>query len=766
MRLDPGPQHTAPQPSGAPPSATGSTGACRRGLAVLLVLLGMGGSACSQDYTVKDIPDNNPGDDTGWPPVSGSASPLAAPDWCPPDDGLPTTVGLDESCAHDTTTGTIAGIVEWELASWSNYGEYSQVVMAPVVGQLDDDNGDGLVDRDDVPDIVVITDDEGLNTHKKGILRVTPGDGLTGGRAVQRVDTELDGMAVQVYPYRYGNAALGDVDNDGEAEIVVIVQLIGGAGGDGGGEGGDEGGEEGGGGEDEGSGEGGAEGGDEGPDPGDEGGDGGEEVPISFDDGGSGEAGADGGGGSELGGPSKCYVAAFTPQLDLDWVATEAELPCGGHAPALADLDADGDPEVVVSTWILNGADGSVQARAGGGAGGVGAYLWHPEIGHLPVPADLDGDGQQEIVTGSTIYTSTGDVRCDFADPELDGFPAVADLDMDGEGEVVSVGNGVARVFDKDCTELATFPLEGTGNGGPPTVADFDADGEPEIGVASGSAYAVYEPDGTVLWSNPVEDESSGVTGSAVYDFEGDGQPEVVYADETRFWIFAGNDGAVRFETDKHASRTLHELPTVADVDGDGMVEVLIPNGGGHQDEDKTGIWVLGSENGDWLPGRQVWNQHAFSLTNINDDLSIPVTPTPNWPLHNNFRSGDPQPVSGGDSPDAVPLAELCTAECDQGRLVVRVRVGNSGAADMRRDVPVSLYAEDVSGVRSFLGSSFSLYEVAPGETTDAIVLRIDWSAWEGQDLVVVADDDDGQQWTPECTEDNNELVFAAPSCR
>ena len=36
----------------------------------------------------------------------------------------------------------------------------------------------------------------------------------------------------------------------------------------------------------------------------------------------------------------------------------------------------------------------------------------------------------------------------------------------------------------------------------------------------------------------------------------------------------------------------------------------------------------------------------------IAENLAVPVTPYPNWPVYNNFRSGDPQPVSGGDAPD------------------------------------------------------------------------------------------------------------------
>ncbi len=749
------PRRAAPRhlPRSAPPLGPPGPRPRRARPASWALLLGLG--ACGQDYTVKDIESPSAGSDTARPTEPGADEQSTLARTCPAADGLPTEVGLIEGCAHEIVTGSIEAIVEWEIPRWSNYGEYSQVVMAPVVGQLDDDNGDGQVTRDDTPDIALVTDDEGLAAHKKGILRVVPGDGLSAGRALSRLDVEVGGQVWQVYPYRYSNLAIGDVDNDGEAEIVAIVQVVEG---EGGGEegGGEMGGEEGGGSGDTappGEGGGGEEGGD--PGGGDEGGAGGGEIPISLEP-------IEGGGG-ELPASQLCVVAAFKPDLTtVAWLSLEATLPCGGHAPALGDLEGDGDVEVIVGDLVLEGAGGAV--RSVGGAG-VGAYRWHPEVGYQAVPVDLDGDGLMEVVTGRTLYDSGGGVRCDHGSDEHDGFVGVADLDLDGQGEVVSVGGGRARVFEADCAVTAEWVLEGTGNGGSPTIADFDADGAPEIGISSGTFYAVYEPDGTLLWAAPVQDESSASTGSAVYDFEGDGRPEVVYADETRLWIYAGGTGEVRYVSDKHASRTLHELPTVADVDGDGLVEVIVPNGGGHQGEDRTGLWILGSANGDWLPGRQTWSQHAWHLTHIDDDLQIPAAPMPNWPLHNNFRSGDPQPVSGGDAPDASPLAELCLDECELGRLVVRVRVGNGGAAPMRRDVPVSLYAEDIAGYRTFLGSAWSLAEVDPGETTDVITLTLDWAGYQGQSLVVVADDDAGQGWVPECVEDNNELRFEAPAC-
>jgi hypothetical protein len=698
---------------------------------------------CGQEYGVKARADIEEPPDSGDPREPSVFNTTAFLDWCPEEDSLPSSAGINEECDKEVVTGTLETVIEWQIGTWSNYGEYSQIVMAPVVGQLDDENGDGVVTRDDVPDIVVITDDEGETPFKKGVLRIIPGDGTTAARSEQQFTLELTDSLIQVYPYRYSNAAIGDVDDDGEPEILFVAQVFESPmGGD------DDSGEP-----PMGSGppivpETGA-----GPPDSAGGGsdDGGDEVPISRDVTPP-PMGEDGG----------CYIAAVTPDLELDWVALEASFPCGGHAPAIADLDADGTPEVIVGSLIVSGLDGSVIAE---GEGGVGAYPWHEETGYHPVPTDLDGDGFMEIVTGRTIYDYRGEIICDSGSDEDDGYAAVADLDMDGEGEVVSVGNGVARVFGIDCVVTASWPIAGTGNGGPPTISDFDGDTEPEIGIASGTRYAVYEPDGTQLWSAVVADGSSASTGSAVYDFEGDGRGEVVYADESRIWVYDGSNGDVRYEGNHHASRTLHEFPTVADIDGDSLPEIVVPNGGGHQGENKTGLTILGSANLDWLPGRQTWNQHAFSLVNINDDLSVPAPAAPNWPLHNNFRSGDPQPVSGSSAPDVVPLAEVCTSECDRGILVVRVRLANEGAAVLRRDVPVSLYAQTSDGTRTYLGSSFTISETEPGTTTDTIVLRADWSGHEGSDLVVLADDDEGLEWVPECVEDNNELVFETPDC-
>ncbi len=692
-----------------------------RPLTLLLAL----SPACSTDYGVAAKVDP---EYEGEPPELLELDPPtdiqnSSPGSCPADLELPDRVSVDEDCMVERVEGALNAELKWEISRWSNYGESSQVVMAPLVGQLTDDNADGRVDEDDIPDIVVITDDEGDREGKRGILRFMSGDGTSMGAAIQRVDVDF-GVPLQVYPYRYANAAIGDIDLDGTAEIVTIVEVA--------------------------------------------------EGEIEVPDTGSGvvppDTGPDETGGVEEedipvapgGTPARCFVAAFTPEGTVKWLGLDAVLPCGGHAPALADLEADGSIEVVVGRFVLAGDSG---ALVWSGRGGAGAYASHPEVGWMSVPMDLDGDGLMEVATGQTIYDAYGETRCETDDSELDGFVGIADFDHDGRGEVLSIGNTQARIVDSDCVEVARFPLVGSGNGGPPTIGDFDRDGSPEIGVATGTAYAVYEPDGTILWANPIDDESSAVTGSSAYDFEGDGQLEVVYADESRLWIFDGSTGEVRYSSDRHASRTLHELPTVADVNGDGEVEVLIPNGGGHGGENRTGIWVLGSTDGSWLPARSMWNQHAFSYTNIEDDLAIPSPAQPNWPLYNSFRSGSPLPTTDGFAADIVPVADLCNDDCEDGWLVVYVRLGNAGVNPTRRDLPISLYAQDISGYRTRLGSDRLGGEILSGATSPTVRLRIDWSGYSGQDLVVVADDDGYRGWLPECTEANNELVFPTPDC-
>jgi hypothetical protein len=431
-------------------------------------------------------------------------------------------------------------------------------------------------------------------------------------------------------------------------------------------------------------------------------------------------------------------------------VAGEPALGCVGDVPALADLEGDGSVEVIVGSAVIEGASGVMRVE---GTAGKGRYAAFRQIGAISFAADLDQDGIQEVIAGNTVYNAAGSIVCQTG--EDDGFPAVADLDGDGRGEIVTVGNGSVRIVDASCGLVAEWALPDASNGGPPTIADFDGDMVPEIGVASASRYAVYEADGTQRWAAATSDAISFSSGAAVFDFDGDGRAEVVYADERALWVFDGTTGAVRLQDDRHSSRTLHEYPVVADVDDDGLAEIVIPNGGGHYSDDAEGLYVLRSADGTWQGARPVWNQHAYNIVNIDDDLTLPAPVEPNWPIYNSFRSGDMNPVSGDAWADARPIIDVCTEGCDlYGQVVVGVKVANAGTAALRAELPVALYVGG-AGVPVQMRRTSSVVE--PGAASDVIPFVVSREQAERGMRVVVDDLGAGVGTTRECHEDNNE---------
>ena len=466
-----------------------------------------------------------------------------------------------------------------------------------------------------------------------------------------------------------------------------------------------------------------------------------------------------------MGPPIMCHPAAIKADGTVVWVS-EDWLVCGGHTPALADLEGDGDVEVIIGSHIFDGVTGALNVL---GSEGVGGYDAYPEIGLISAVSDLNGDGSQEVLAGSTIYNADGEIICSRSDPTADGSTAAADFNLDGYGQVVVVGNNQAAVMDRSCEESATWTLPGTGNGGPPTVADFDSDGTPEIGIATATHYTVFEADGTELWRHPVNDASSHATGSTVFDFEGDGRPEVVYADQTRLYILDGPTGDVRLSDNGHTSRTLHEYPLVVDVDNDGYPEIVVPNGG-KSDTDphsvtlRDGLYVLGSADETWLGGRTTWNQHAYNIVNINDDLTIPSEPDSNWPLHNNFRSGDLNPVYGANAPDAVPLADFCTTECSEGRLYLDIKLGNQGTATLREDMKITVYRVSETGWTALESIEVSP-PIYPGYASSPFELVFDAADIGGGHLAVRVDDEDGVETIRECNEENNTVLLYEASC-
>ncbi len=443
-------------------------------------------------------------------------------------------------------------------------------------------------------------------------------------------------------------------------------------------------------------------------------------------------------------GTSAAVVCVAGESGELVWAAG-SEISAYGY-PAMADLDGDGLGEVIFGRQIFDHTGALVGIGDGGRGGSHGGSF----------AVDWDGDGDLEVIAGSHIYERDGSTL--WSDSVYgDGWPAVGDFDEDGLPDLVRAGGNAVTVTDNAGNLLWTVAVPGSG-GGPPTVADFDGDGAPEIGVAGLSYYTLYDTDGAILWSNPTEDDSSSVTGSAVFDFEGDGAAEVVYADEHTLWIYDGTTGAVLMEEGGHASGTLMEYPIVAEVDADGSREIII----GSNDlwgEGGGGVTVIGDASESWAPAREVWNQHAYHITNIDSDGGIPRRPDRNWLTWNSFRAGGAELGPGHWLSDVTPGdAELCLDECSADRVLLSVTIENHGLLDAT-DVGVALlrYSEDGPAEAVEVVST-----VASGGVERTQTWTLTKQDWGPGGLWVALDADDA---LAECDETNNLLELGDWPC-
>lgn len=365
--------------------------------------------------------------------------------------------------------------------------------------------------------------------------------------------------------------------------------------------------------------------------------------------------------------------------------------PAGYSYPSIADMDGDGLAEVVAGNTILDyqglvigkGLQGKGAAPYGGNPNG-GTY------GALSAVVDLDGDGIQEVVTGNAAYDLDGNTI--WQNGKLDGLVAVADFDGDGKGEIVKT-TGI-HVFGMDSEGNEVWgPVTYGGNLGVPAIDDLDGDGTPELVLGAQNQLVAMEWGGAVMWTATISDQS-GAAGPVLFDFEKDGFPEVLYADEQTIRFFSGVDGSLKFQSGEHASYTILETPIVADVDGDDQVEIVLGHCNGNANI--GAITVYGDKDKTWPPGRKIWNQHTYSITNVTDLGGIPSDFKSNWlgnNTFNSFRSGDAGQAPGEFYDLQAEIIGVCEDKCEMGNFYMAARIRNAGTLDAPAGLPVTVRA-------------------------------------------------------------------------
>lgn len=358
-------------------------------------------------------------------------------------------------------------------------------------------------------------------------------------------------------------------------------------------------------------------------------------------------------------------------------------------APSVADIDMDGKAEIIAGQSVLN-SDGSIRWKITDG------YFGGAKINNgVPIAAQLDEVSGNLVIFGGAAYSTTGNLMWKTA---LDGFVAVARFGSEASASIALVHAGRLSRISATGQVLWTVSIPGGGVGGPPTIGDMDGDGLPDIGVAGAYAYSAYRSDGTLIWSKTSQDWSSQITGSTAFDFDGDGFSEILYADEIKFRAFDGRTGSVIYEI-PNTSGTALEYPIVADVDADGHADIVVvsndyaslPNAATYT----HGVRVYEDANNSWVATRSIWNQHAYSITNINDDLSVPRNPEPSWKSHNTFRLNrrmDADPRAIADL--TASYVRVADTGAQPGSRIT-VRLGNAGSYKVPTGTPVAIYNTD-----------------------------------------------------------------------
>jgi hypothetical protein len=305
--------------------------------------------------------------------------------------------------------------------------------------------------------------------------------------------------------------------------------------------------------------------------------------------------------------------------------------------PAFADVDGDGDFDAVIGNgsgdlkYFENTGTGTAPVyveRAGTANPFDGVSVGYPQVS-APALGDLDGDGDLDLVVGEqygtlfyfentdTGVTPTFAERGGAANP-LDGInvsgvsgPFLADLDGDGDLDLVAgeqYGDGSLKYFENTGTAIAATYVERTGIANPfddidfgyhraPVLADLDGDGDLDAVVGGiGGALRYAENTGTTIAATYVErtDGANPFNGIGVgtyskpslVDLDGDGDLDALIGEQDGVLNYYENTGTGLAPVYTERTGTANPFdgidvgerstPAFADLDGDGDLDAAV----------------------------------------------------------------------------------------------------------------------------------------------------------------------------------------------
>lgn len=269
-------------------------------------------------------------------------------------------------------------------------------------------------------------------------------------------------------------------------------------------------------------------------------------------------------------------------------------------ASIAADLDSDGDVDVISATnfqngvtnrgvfWHENDGSGNFFRRSVSSAGVVN------RVESLFV-SDVDGDGHQDIVaisqstSGNTVFVLENNGSQSFTVRPVGAASFgtsvfAADVDSDGDIDVLSASRNddkIAWYENRGGLTFVEHVISTSANGGRGVFAiDVDGDGDIDVLSASNqdSKVAWYENDGNENFTEQVISTSDrGAFAVFAADYDEDGDIDVLSsAVGNGQLVLHVNDGSENFTERRFGSGLVNARDIfTADVDGDGDLDVL-----------------------------------------------------------------------------------------------------------------------------------------------------------------------------------------------
>ena len=479
------------------------------------------------------------------------------------------------------------------------------------------------------------------------------------------------------------------------------------------------------------------------------------------------------------------------------------------------DIDSDGWAEIIIGNKVYAAESGYLLCE-GLSTSSSGFSNFIQDVVHS-MPAYIMGKTQ--LCAGNTVYEITINSRTNnllntitpsvvlssvvmhngSVPPSLDGSTYVVDFDLDGKLDIVVVykhhdGDVVyIYVWSPDKNQvIASKVIPNALKRSQLMIGDVDGDKYPEImmmhGALTGNNFdpaldkitaLKYDPSSVtkemrILWRHDHHD-TSGATGMTLFDFNQDGISEIVYRDELNLHIINGSlkshiTGADTIVYDLASiaatSNTSIEYPVVADVDSDGQAEIIVVGhrtavfpGSGQMRVFKSGI------NSSWAPSRKVWNQYAYNVVNVNEDLTITqhlLDPSLSFPgedgilgttddirPYNNFLQQQTLLSKNGTPLWITPNAQInidpgFNYDVTADSMTITVDVFNAGDAAFQDPFYVSVYQNSVSP--GTLITTYAYNKMIYPDSTATITFGIpDFKAdWYPFDSIIIRANDIG----------------------